>query len=443
MDLKAEQIALTHFSWIASLVNEPFLPRGELVRRARSIAARQQEIGSPDAVCAATLLKWARRYRQYGLEALAPKPRADRGQSRVITPELAELIERLKRENPYRTGTALLGALGSDPISPSTLYRFLHSRGLTTERLLTTGPERKKFAAEFANQIWQSDMLYGPYVQRPGGGKQQAYLYAVLDDASRFIPHGEFYPTQGLEALLDCMRKAVEKRGIPSRMYVDNGHVYRSIQLASIAASLGILVSHTPPFQPQGRGKIERFFRTCREQFLANLDPKPRLTLAELNEKLWTWIEEYHRRPHDGLCGMAPLVRWQQDIERVRQLPPHSDVRRVFFYRLQRRVRRDSTFMLQTRFYEAPAHLAGETIEVHFDPQDLSRVELFHQGKFEGWARAVDPVVNAQLPPKRAAAPPASGITSRHDNEQPRKEAGPQALSAAPANNPDDDDIPF
>ena len=420
MDLKAERIALTHFGWIAPLVNEPLLPHGELIRRARAIAARQHEVGFPNAVCVTTLLKWARRYRQYGLEGLAPKPRADRGQARVVTPDLAALIERLKRENPYRTGTALLRALGPDAISPSTLYRFLRSRGLTTERLLAAGPERKKFEAEFANQIWQSDMLYGPYVQRPGGGKQQVYLYAVLDDASRLIPHAEFYASQGLDSLLDCVRKAVEKRGIPSRMYADNGHVYRSTQLASIAASLGILVSHTPPFQPQGRGKIERFFRTCREQFLANLDPKHRLTLPELNEQLWIWIEEYHRRAHEGLGGSTPLLRWQRDIERIRQLPPQSNVRRVFFYRLQRRVRRDSTFMLQTRFYEAPAPLAGETIEVHFDPQDLSHVEVFHRGKFEGWARAVDPVVNAQLPSKRAAASPVAG-SGRNEDERLQK----------------------
>jgi transposase InsO family protein len=443
MDLKAEKIALTHFSWIASLVNEPFLPRGELVRRARALAARQREIGSTDAVCTATLLKWARRYRQHGLEGLAPKPRADRGQWRVITPELAELIERLKRENPYRTGTALLRALGADSISPSTLYRFLQSRGLTTERLLAVGPERKKFEAEFANQIWQSDMLYGPYVQRPGGGKQQAYLYTALDDASRLVAHAEFYPSQGLDSLLDCVRKAIEKRGVPSRIYADNGHVYRSIQLASIAASLGILVSHTPPFQPQGRGKIERFFRTCREQCLANLDPKHRLTLGELNEQLWIWLEEYHRRPHDGLDGSTPLLRWQRDIERIRQLPPHSDVRRVFFYRLQRRVRRDSTFMLQTRFYEAPAHLAGEAIEVRFDPQDLTQVEVFHQGKFQGWARAVDPVVNAQLPPKRSAAPPASAIAGQNEVEQQHKPAPSSAPPAPAGKGRDDDDIPF
>jgi putative transposase len=106
------------------------------------------------------------------------------------------------------------------------------------------------------------------------------------------------------------------------------------------------------------------------------------------------------------LGGITPLLRWQRDIERIRQLPPDSDVRRVFFYRLQRRVRRDSTFLLQKCFYEAPAHLAGEMIEVRFDPQDLSQVEVFHQGKSQGWVRAVDVVINAQLPAKKAAASP-------------------------------------
>jgi len=303
--------------------------------------------------------------------------------------------------------------LGPDSISPSTLYRFLHSRGLTTERLLAAGPECKKFEAEFANQIWQSDMMYGPYVARPGGGRQQVYLYAVLDDASRLIAHAEFYDDQGLDSLLDCVRKAIETRGRPERIYADNGQVYRSVQLALIAASLGILITHSPPYRPQGRGKIERFFRTLRDQFLASMDPKHRLTLEELNERLWTWIDQYHRRPHEGLGGTTPLLRWQRDIERVRQLSPDSDVRRVFFYRLQRRVRRDSTFLLQKCFYEAPAHLAGEMIEVHFDPRDLSHVEVFHQGESQGWARSVDPVVNAQLPAKKAAASPTPDLTRR------------------------------
>lgn len=433
MDAKAEKIALFRFGVIATLVLEP-LPRGELTRRAQEIAAHHFDI--PDSkrtsISVDTLLDWALRYRNGGFEALAPQPRQDRGQSRAITPQLADLIERLKRENPHRTGTTLLRelALSSSPgaagISASTLYRFLKQRGLS-ERQLLAPQAHKKFEAEHSNQIWQSDMLFGPYVQRPGGGKMQALLHAILDDASRLIPHAQFYPSQGLDACLDCLRQAVASRGVPIRLYMDNAKIYRSPQLARIAASVGTLIVHTPPYQPEGRGKVERFFRTCREQLLNNLDRKQTLTLEQLNERLWAWLDVYHRTEHSSL-GTTPLLRWQRDIERIRQLPPATDFRRLFFHRLDRLVRRDCTFLLQSRFYEAPPHLAGETIEARFDPLDTAVVEIYFQGQLQGVARLVDPVVNGQLPstkPSKAAEPQPTGINfvdlliKKKDEEEP------------------------
>ena len=411
MDTKAEKLALFRYGLVAPLVLEA-LPRGELTRRAQEIAARHYDI--PDSkrisVSVDTLLDWALRYRTGGFEALAPKPRQDRGQSRALTPQLADLIERLKRENPHRTGTTLLRELAlssgrnSPGVSASTLYRFLKQRGLT-ERQLLVPPAHKKFEAQTSNQIWQADMLFGPYVQRPGGGKMQAFLHATLDDASRLIPHAQFYSSQGLDACLDCLRQAIAARGVPVRLYIDNAKIYRSQQLARIAASLGTLIVHTPPYQPEGRGKIERYFRTLRDQFLTNLDPKQSLSLEELNDRLWTWIEHaYHRAEHSAL-GSTPLLRWQRDIEHVRQLPPATDLRRLFFYRLDRLVRRDCTFLLHNRFYEAPPHLSGETIEVRFDPLDAAEVEIYFQGQPQGTARLVDPVINAQLPSAKRPAP--------------------------------------
>jgi transposase InsO family protein len=404
MDSKAEKLALFRYALIAPLVIES-LPRGELTRRAQEIASRHYDI--PDskrgAVSVDTLLDWAGRYRNGGFESLAPKPRQDRGQSRAVTPQLASLIERLKRENPHRTGTTLLRELalssGQDTpaLSASTLYRFLKQRGLSEKQLLAP-QAHKKFEAELSNQIWQADMLFGPWVKRSTVGRMQVFLHATLDDASRLIPHAQFYPSQGLDASLDCLRHAVAARGVPIRLYIDNAKIYRSPQLARIAASLGILIIHSRPYQPEGRGKIERCFRTLREQFLANLDPKHPLSLDELNERLWVWVESvYHRAEHSSL-ETTPIARWQRDVEHVRQLPPATDLRRLFFHRLDRLVRRDSTFLLHNRLYEAPPHLAGHTIEVRFDPLDAVEVEIWFQGKHEATARPVDPVVNGQLP---------------------------------------------
>jgi putative transposase len=436
MDAKAEKLALFRFGLVAPLVLEA-LPRGELTRRAEEIASRLYDV--PDSrrrtVSVDTLLDWAMRYRNGGFEALAPKPRQDRGRSRTITPQLASLIERLKRENPHRTGTTLRRELalssGKDEplVSASTLYRFLKQRGLSEKQLLAP-QAHKKFEAELSNQIWQADMLFGPWVQRPGGGRMQVFLHATLDDASRLIPHAQFYSSQGLDAALDCLRQAVRARGIPVRLYIDNAKMYRSPQLARITASLGTLIIHSRPYQPEGRGKIERCFRTVREQFLANLDPKRPWSLDELNDRLWAWIENaYHRSQHSAL-ETTPLLRWQRDIEQVRQLPPTTDLRRLFFHRLDRLVRRDSTFLLHNHMYEAPPHLARHTIEVRFDPLDASQVEVWFQGQLQASARLVDPVVNGQLPSAKPSAAPASEPTginfvellNRKKNDEGNKE---------------------
>ena len=408
MNDKAETIALFRYGLIAPLVLET-LPRGELTRRAQEIAARLYDIphSTRRQMSVDTLLDWTLRYRRNGLDALTPKPRQDRGQTRAVAPETAALIERLKRENPHRTGIALLRelALTNEPdkagLSASTLYRFLRARGLTERQLLLDkATAHKKYEVQYANQIWQSDMLFGPWVQRSGPtgypGKMQVFLQATLDDASRLIPHAQFYPNQGLDSFLDCLRQAIAARGVPTRLYMDNAKIYRSPQLARIAASIGILIIHTPPYQPEGRGKIERFFRSVREQFLASLDPQALLSIEPLNERLWHWLDTvYHRREHSAL-RTTPLLRWQRDIEQVRQLPPATDMRRLFFHRVDRLVRRDSTFLLRNRFFEAPPHLAGQRLEVRFDPLDLAQLEIYREGKPEGVARLVDVVVNGR-----------------------------------------------
>ena len=224
MDDKAEKIALFRYGLIAPLVLET-LPRGELTRRAQEIAARHYDIphSGRRSLSVDTLLDWALRYRREGIAALTPQARQDRGQTRAVTPETAALIERLKRENPHRTGTALLRELvlaserNQAGLSASTLYRFLRARGLTERQLLLDKTTtHKKYEAQYANQIWQSDMLFGPWVQRPGGGKMQVFLQATLDDASRLIPHAQFYPNQGRDSFLDCLRQAIAARGVPT-----------------------------------------------------------------------------------------------------------------------------------------------------------------------------------------------------------------------------------
>jgi len=166
-----------------------------------------------------------------------------------------------------------------------------------------------------------------------------------------------------------------------------------------------------------------------REQFLANLDPKHPLSLDELNDRLQVWIESvYHRSEHSAL-GCTPLARWQRDIEHVRQLPPAADLRRLFLHRLDRVVRRDSTFLLHNRLYEAPPHLAGHTIEVRFDPVDSTQVEIWFQGQAQAAAHPVDAVLNGLLPSLKPVAPPPPEPTGINFVELLKQKAGGERIS--------------
>ena len=201
MDDKAEKTALFRYGLIAPLVLET-LPRGELTRRAQEIAARLYDIpySGRRSLSVDTLLDWALRYRKDGLAALSPKPRQDHGQPRAVPPETAALIERLKRENPSPHRYRPAAPVGAHQRAEQGRPVFLHPlsfparpRPHRTPTAARQGQRAQKVEAQFANQIWQSDMLFGPWVERPGGGKRQVFLQAALDDASRLIPHARFH----------------------------------------------------------------------------------------------------------------------------------------------------------------------------------------------------------------------------------------------------------
>jgi putative transposase len=180
------------------------------------------------------------------------------------------------------------------------------------------------------------------------------------------------------------------------RLYVDNGAVYRSNYLALVCAKLGITLIHSRPYVPQGRGKIERFFRTVRMQLLPVLTAEDTRSLEELNRRLWAWIEgEYHQSPHKGLAGETPLDRWAQCSQDVRLPDPRVDLGALFLFEEKRKVQKDSTVSLHGVLYEVDAVLVGESVTLRYDPHKLGRpVEVWHQGKKVSIARRVDAYAN-------------------------------------------------
>ena len=301
----------------------------------------------------------------------------------------------LRRQLPRATVKCLirqmeqrrLAAYGK--LKPSTVYRFLHRHELM--RPADVPEDRRKFEAELANDLWQSDVMHGPRVEA-GGKQKKTYLIAVLDDHSRLISHGEFYLTERLDSYLDALQQALSRRGLPRKLYVDNGAAFRSKHLQHVTASLGIALIHSRPYKPQGRGKIERFFRTVRSDFLFGFTGK---SLKDLNESFDLWLNEiYHQKIHSA-TGQSPFKRFTANVECLRTAP--ADLMDHFRQTARRRVAKDRTITLNGRLFEAPVALIGRQVDLLYHADEPDRVEIRWAQKSYGIATPVNLYVNCRV----------------------------------------------
>lgn len=394
-------VAIFRFGVISDFFTREHMERGERERLLRDKCAQRWQIpfSNRTRLSRSTILGWVKLYRQGGgkLESLYPAGRNDRGGSRALDEDTAQALVRLRRELPSASVTTLIGEMmrrrltSPDVILKApTVYRFLHQQGLMGKQAAKP-VDRRRFEAELPNDIWQSDAMHGPMVLA-AGKRRKAYLFAFIDDMSRLIAHAEFYLSEGLATYLQALRQALLKRGLPRKLYLDNGPAFRSHHLEEITAALGIALVHSPPYVPQGRGKIERFFRTVRSQFLPGFKGE---TLKDLNEALECWLRDvYHQRKHHG-TGQAPLQRFTQKMECVRPAP--ADLEDYFRKRAKRRVALDRTVSLNGRLYEAPVPLIGKQVTLLYHDHDPDRVELLLENRSHGFLVPLDLAVNCRV----------------------------------------------
>lgn len=400
-----EEIARFRFGVISDLVGGVRLDPGEAAGIIRHKGQQRYNIPHSDRtrISEATIRRWIRQYEQGDrkLTALYPGQRSDRGRSRRVDEETIAALIRLRREKPQMPVNRLLVEMAAKNwISPgttlylSTVYRILKEHGLNRPPAAAK-VDRRRFEAEFPNDIWQADVMHGPTV-KVDGKQRKAYLIAVLDDHSRLLPHAEFMLSENLASWLTVFRQALLSRGMPRKLYVDNGAAYRSKHLERVCASLGIALVHTPPYTPQGRGKIERFFRTVRTRFLPDWGGG---NLSELNTAFELWVRtDYHQRPHSG-TGETPFARFARHLELLRTAPPELEDH--FRKEARRRVAKDRTVPLEGRLYEAPTRLIGEHVRLLYHPERPERVEIIHDNHSQGLLVPVDLKVNCRVKRKR------------------------------------------
>lgn len=413
--------------------------RGQKKHFLEQLAARQwtDENGEPMKVEAETIRSWLRRYRKWGLSGLMDKTRPRRG-VQALTAEQVELVCKLKREVPQRsldriiTIAEQMKLIEPDVLKRSTLHRVLRAKGLSARRCQV--PEVKdldRFEAAEPNGTWQSDMLVGPWLPDPErpGKMRRAYLYAFIDDHSRLLLHGRFSFKGDLPALELVFRRCLQKWGVPSRVYYDNGQVYRSGHMKQIVATLGIhRIVFTKPRRPMGHGKIEALNQYIRSAFLAELAASRIETLDALNEAFVAWADEqYNRRTHSE-TGQNPLERWREGAEKIRYADEEA-LRQAFLWRERRTTDKTAVFSLFGCQYQVSAKLARRRLEVRYDPEALEEIEVWHHDNFvervtpfkvREHRRPRDPELRTLSPNQEPRAPAADWLG--HLVEQRRKQ---------------------
>lgn len=351
-----------------------------------------------------TISTWLYRFKVSGVTGVQTAVRSDKGKTRKISPE--QLLEAINQVLPcFRTKKRFnksdiyrkcieKGLLRSEEIAWTTFYRFVKEYELLKD---DPGDNKKRlaFAMQYANELWQADTMYGPFVKDDAGKAAQVYLIAFIDDASRLCCHGQFFFNENSDSLIAAMRSAFYKRGCPDQLYVDNGSIYTGKEITLICSRVGTILRHAPVRDGAAKGKVERFFRTVRDKFLSNeLDLS---SLEALNKQFTLWVEDHYNNATHSAIMMKPIDRFGLDLKRIRFLAPDQFNDELFFVEDTRKVKKDNTFSFLNVRYEAPVDLRDKPITIRFDRSRPSRVIVYFKNQRAGEAKMLDLIANGKI----------------------------------------------
>lgn len=334
-----------------------------------------------------TLRRWLQLYRKGGFDALKPRARRDAYITRKVPPAVLERAVALREELPSRSVRQIIAILEGDPdlglqpdqIKDSTLSRHLRLRGKTRAALKATQRRPfRRYEKPVRNSQWQSDAWHGPMLPDPRepDKNRRTYCIAFMDDFSRLVTHAQFLWAEDLPSLLECFKQALLKRGIPDRVYCDNGAAYVSHQFDLICARLGIRRLSARPYAPEGKGKIERFWKTLGDSFLPELRALQVTTLDELNQFFWAWLEQgYHHRYHREIDD-TPAHRFAHSPGELRWVDLET-LNQAFLWAEVRKVDKTACVSLFGNTYEVDPSLVRQKVTLRYNPFDLRKIQVW------------------------------------------------------------------
>jgi putative transposase len=383
---KAEAVASARVQLLSPLLAEGLDPA-----KARTI---KQRICEETGLSERTLRRYLAKYREEGFGGLKPKGKGRRPSESTIPAEVLEQAILLRREVPSRSVAQLIqileweGRIQPGQIKRSTLQERLAKRGYSTRHMrmyAESGVAARRFQQRHRNRLWHSDLKYGPYLPiGPGGAMKQVFLVTFIDDATRFVLHGEFYPVMDQTIVEDCFRKAIQKFGVPEAVYFDNGKQYRTKWMTRACSKLGIRLLFARPYSPEATGKVERFNRVV-DAFLSESALEKPKTLERLNELFAVWLSEcYQNKPHSALENkFSPESAYRSDKKALRFVDP-DELANAFQHCESRKVDKSGCISFNGRKYEVGLPFIGCTVDVVFDPADITELTIEYEGH-EPW----------------------------------------------------------
>ncbi|WP_251028990.1 DDE-type integrase/transposase/recombinase [Bacillus sp. ISL-40] len=322
---KAEEIAVQRYQLIA-----PLLAEGLDAGKAKQL---KEQICKTSGLSERTIRRYLSQYRIEGFGGLKPIGKTAQTKPEAIPPHLLEQAILLRKEAPSRSVAQIIqileweGLAEPGQLKRSTLQEKLTEKGYSSRQMRLysqSGVAARRFQKRHRNQLWQSDIKYGPYLPiGPNGTKKQVFLVAIIDDATRFVLHGAFYPTLDSKIVEDAFRQAVQKYGVPESVYFDNGKQYRNKWMSRTCSKLGTRLIFAKPYAPESKGKIERFNRVI-DSFLGEIALEKPKTLDRLNELFQSWLTEcYQEKPHSALGEkISPQSAFRSDRKAIQFIDP-------------------------------------------------------------------------------------------------------------------------
>lgn len=392
-----KQIALFRYSVISPLITNPedYCSNNSFFESAANKSYIDTH-GNKRTISSGTIERWYYKYRQKGFDGLLPQRREDLGTSRKLPREIHLKIEELINQYPRLKAVDIYRELIKSEMSEKTCSYDTVNR--VYRKIKTKTPdeqikERLRYECKFSNDVWCADSSVGPYLYT-GNERIRLTIIAFIDDATRLITGCKIYDSDNTVNLIATLKTAVATYGKPKVLNMDNGRNYRSNQMSLIAARIGISLHYNPIKTPQSKAKIERFFRTLKEHWLAKINYHNFKSIEEYQASLNDYIREYNNTIHSSLNGKTPIERRNQDANIIKYLPAEN-IERDFMLEIERKVSFDSVVLIDTKEFQVPYKYSSRKIKIRYS-HDYSKAYVINGNDFEE-IKLLNKIENSQI----------------------------------------------